>query len=235
MYAQFLARYPTGSLVTELLQIHQHQYVVRAVVQVSGTTLATGMAAASTIEQAEDQARARALVVLGVYLPSYETQAHLESATPQAQLNPARPTLEDRSSWMSTDVETAEGESVEYTHRPSSYRQPDLLAHPPNSSAEFAANDYPIEQNHEQPESNKSRKNGRVAPMPPPPAAPVDLSDIIAQTTIELKRLGWNEVQGRTHLMAAYGKRSRQQLTDEELLEFLDYLKSQPSEPEPSF
>jgi len=64
---------------------------------------------------------------------------------------------------------------------------------------------------------------------------PIDLSDVIAQTSVELKRLGWSDVQGRMHLQQTYEKRSRQQLTDEELLEFLQYLQAQPSPDEPLF
>lgn len=56
---------------------------------------------------------------------------------------------------------------------------------------------------------------------------PIDLSDIIAQTDVELRRLGWTVGQGRDFLEKTYGKRSRHDLTDEELLEFLLYLESQ--------
>ena len=56
---------------------------------------------------------------------------------------------------------------------------------------------------------------------------PIDLSDIIAQTDVELQRLGWGVNQGREFLEKTYGKRSRHDLTDEELLEFLLYLESQ--------
>ena len=59
-------------------------------------------------------------------------------------------------------------------------------------------------------------------------AAPVDLSDIIAHTDVELKRLGWTNAQGRRYLEQTYGKRSRQHLSDSELMEFLDHLKMQP-------
>ena len=58
-------------------------------------------------------------------------------------------------------------------------------------------------------------------------ANPVDLSDVIAQTDVELARLGWTSVQGREYLEKTYGKRSRQQLTDEELMSFLLYLEEQ--------
>lgn len=56
-----------------------------------------------------------------------------------------------------------------------------------------------------------------------------DFTEVIAQTNREMLRLGWTKEHGRNHLLVTYGKRSRTRLTDEELLEFLDYLKSQPS------
>ncbi|WP_292784103.1 hypothetical protein [Nostoc sp. NMS9] len=51
---------------------------------------------------------------------------------------------------------------------------------------------------------------------------------LIAQTNVELQRLGWTPEQGREHLIETYGKRSRFFLTNEELHEFLQYLQSQP-------
>ncbi|MBW4656093.1 MAG: hypothetical protein KME20_24095 [Kaiparowitsia implicata GSE-PSE-MK54-09C] len=65
--------------------------------------------------------------------------------------------------------------------------------------------------------------------QPTPPAAVVDLSTIIAETTVELKRLGWSNSKGREHLKRTYGKRSRQELDETELVEFLDFLKAEPS------
>ena len=77
-------------------------------------------------------------------------------------------------------------------------------------------------------------------PEPPPldhdlfnlegiPTPSIDLSDIIAQTDVELQRLGWDVKQGREFLEKTYGKRSRHDLTDEELLEFLLFLETQPT------
>ena len=51
----------------------------------------------------------------------------------------------------------------------------------------------------------------------------------IARSDEELKRLGWTSEQGRNYLLETYGKRSRQLLSDGELLEFLRYLEKQPS------
>ncbi|MCJ2543992.1 hypothetical protein [Thermostichus vulcanus] len=55
-----------------------------------------------------------------------------------------------------------------------------------------------------------------------------DLSDIIAQTDVELQRIGWSNKEGREFLESRFHKKSRHQLTDTELREFLRYLKQQP-------
>ena len=75
LLGQFQMRYPTGSLTAELLQIHQDNFLVRAVVQVAGVTMATGLAAADILEVAEDRARRRALAVLGLHPPGFDTIA----------------------------------------------------------------------------------------------------------------------------------------------------------------
>lgn len=66
MFTQFRAIYPTGQLICELLTVHHGKLVVRCLVQVDGKTLATGMSAAESIEEAEDRARLRAIAVLGL-------------------------------------------------------------------------------------------------------------------------------------------------------------------------
>ena len=57
----------------------------------------------------------------------------------------------------------------------------------------------------------------------------LDFSEIIARSNVELKRLKWTTEQGRDYLIRTYGKRSRQVLSDEELLEFLRHLESLPT------
>ena len=72
----------------------------------------------------------------------------------------------------------------------------------------------------------------------PPPEVPstqtletveFDFNEIIDRTDIEIKRLGWTKEQGRDFLLQTYGKRSRLHLTNEELMDFLHYLESQPA------
>ncbi len=63
---QLRSQYPTGCLSADLVQIHQDQFVVRAMVQVDNVALVTALASASTIEVAEDRARTRVLEALGL-------------------------------------------------------------------------------------------------------------------------------------------------------------------------
>lgn len=52
--------------------------------------------------------------------------------------------------------------------------------------------------------------------------------NLIAQSDKYLRLLNWTTEQGREYLQQTYQKRSRQQLNDAELLDFIDYLKLQP-------
>ncbi|MCW6052575.1 hypothetical protein K4039_21490 [Lyngbya sp. CCAP 1446/10] len=70
MFAEFRALYPTGQLICELLTIHHGKFVVRCLVQVDGKTLATGMSAAESVEDAEDRARSRSIAVLAFTAPA---------------------------------------------------------------------------------------------------------------------------------------------------------------------
>jgi hypothetical protein len=56
----------------------------------------------------------------------------------------------------------------------------------------------------------------------------IDFNEIKNKTDVEIKRLGWTTDRGRDFLLQTYGKRSRVYLSDEELLDFLHYLQSQP-------
>jgi hypothetical protein len=58
----------------------------------------------------------------------------------------------------------------------------------------------------------------------------IDYTALIEQTNIELKRLDWTSQEGRNYLIQAYGKRSRQLLTDEELIDFLKRLQAMETE-----
>ncbi|MGA9380416.1 MAG: hypothetical protein WBV73_16755 [Phormidium sp.] len=88
MFAQFRVRYPTGSLISELLTIYNGKFVVRALVQIDGVTKATGMAVADTIELAENQARIRALELLGINLSWGQTDTTDNSVSAEYSQQP---------------------------------------------------------------------------------------------------------------------------------------------------
>ncbi len=79
---QLRSQYSTGCLSADLVQIHQDQFIVRAMVQVDNMALVTALASASTIEVAEDRARTRVLEALG--LNSAITSATLPIGLPIA-------------------------------------------------------------------------------------------------------------------------------------------------------
>jgi len=61
MFAQFRTKYPHGSLISELIKIDYGKYIVKSTVIVDKIVLSSGLAAAETIELAEDRALTRAI------------------------------------------------------------------------------------------------------------------------------------------------------------------------------
>jgi hypothetical protein len=54
--------------------------------------------------------------------------------------------------------------------------------------------------------------------------------DLIADIDLQMQRLGWTIQTGQDYILKTYGTKSRQTLTDEQLLEFLDFLKLLPTD-----
>lgn len=249
MYSQLQSRYPRASLVSELLQFQNGSYVVRAVVQVGEVTITSGMAASPSIEEAEDQARLRALAVLGIY-PLGHLQAPLivQADAPSHEQKP----LLNQPAQLSLDQSTPAPRNPASTEPPASllsggYPDPEEdvqeglksleVISPTRGESKFSDPQSRNRRNDKANQGLKPDQNGRqhlkTALQAEARPAPVDLSDTIAQTSVELKRLGWSDVQGRNYLQQTYGKRSRSSLTDEELLEFLQHLQAQPPTDEP--
>jgi hypothetical protein len=67
---------------------------------------------------------------------------------------------------------------------------------------------------------------------PGQPPASFDLSEVIAQIDVEMKRTGWTKRQGRDYLKQTYGKATRPELDTDELYDFLNYLRGQPAKGE---
>lgn len=210
-FEKFRAQYPKGALISDLVSVQEGQYVVRVAVMHQGETLATGLAASADVQVAEDQARERAIAVLAIASPPAQnngstTRKAAEPLDQQLFMHPQAETLTpDVASDLSMDEEDLGPPIDAIAEKP-----PEIAAEPLEvtgpakpSAATIALENFTSSAN------------------------PVDLSDVIAQTSIELTRLGWTSEQGREYLEKTYGKRSRQQLTDDELMSFLLHLEEQ--------
>jgi hypothetical protein len=222
LLARFRTSYPTGSLISDFLTVHDGSYAIRALVQVGGTILASGMAAHPNLETAEDQAKVRALEALGLTpsvhypLPQWETDySPLDKPVPVAPIKP--PSL-DHAPPRSEPPTLAV--SAEQPAKP----QLEIVKPMLTLEAPIAKDPAPA------PEDTDKAVKPKKAKAEEPVAAEEtqDRSDEIARIGVEMKRLGWTTIQGRDYLKQRYGKRSRQELNDSELLDFLAYLESQP-------
>jgi len=245
----FRQQHPTGSLVSELLTIHHEQYLVRVSVMIDGHTLSTGLAAHKTVETAEDLACIRALERSGLSVQNQAAQ--IQTAPLASDSAPSALELQSHDSPVQEKTilahePTPPPNTIATSVAPSVTAMPQVAVPSPEESprsptpltlatppaAQTSSSSAPDLAPPKQPTADQ---------LPPPPmpslsieaAAPVDLSDIIAQTDVELQRLGWDVSQGREFLEKTYGKRSRHDLTDEELLEFLLYLEAQPAPSHP--
>lgn len=280
MLSQFRHRYPQGSLIAELVKMDRGKYIVRALVQVEGITLATGLGAADTVEEAEDRARERALALIDLTSAEMDRDAastlrdrvasvestQLSSDNLPTQKLPAAPpstaverepsgngikppnssltdTLEPLETLPQPKEAAREKPLPSHTSEPtitkSAIEESEVESTPTfdfNSSPDDL--DLPVEEDSapvETPpapptQAKASSDRSSKSPQPSPISSePLDFSDIIAKSNVELKRLGWTSEQGREYLLQTYGKRSRQLLSDEELLEFLQYLESLPA------
>jgi hypothetical protein len=214
LYRQFRSQYPEGRLTTELLSLEGGQFVIRAQIELNGALIATGLAAAQTIEQAEDRARARALELLGLAIAespppaALEVDVHVMTEAPAARPAPSlKP--EDEAPLLEAEVEQLPEEaklSVGVTRRP---------AQPSGVEAHSEAV-LPLMEPH-------------LAAVPDPVPSD-DWSEELADIEAELKRLGWTLAQEQGHLLQSYGCRSRSLITDySQLTDYLSFLRQQPS------
>lgn len=259
MLAQFQSLYPNGSIISELVQIFQGKYIVRVSVQIEGITRATAMAAAETVEVAEDLARDRALVVLGIQQedapkidpndlqettdvidsqwladrhlkvsphPSIELEDDIHSKSTSIGYNKNNnqflsqdfsvPILKEQP----TDTLVASTDNFSSKQVENPLLNPPLLENPISNVTPFIPRSY----HHQEETQLAGTKEGKKH------QEPINLSDVIAKTDVEMQRLGWTQEQGRDYLKKTYSKQSRRFLSEVELLDFLRYLETQPDQ-----
>lgn len=306
LFAQLQTRYPTSGLLTELIQMEVDRCVVRALVQLGSLTLATSMATAATVEQAEDLARLRVLALLGIHstpfsvppvsssyspstpsLTSQDTtqfvsamdgvalQETLPTATlpnvepiappfpfPTLAFEPSAPiamtslsTVEPATASTVIDGERAfeappdrddapynEASYDEVPYDDAPYDEAPYEAEPfeTGSMAEEGSSSAPVSLPaiEEPAAKSKPRKTSadkrlvsetNTSDDASSDRASRDLSSLISEIGVEIDRIGWSKRQGSIYLQKTYGKKTRSELTDDELEDFLTYLNTQPS------
>ncbi|MBD2111102.1 MULTISPECIES: hypothetical protein [Cyanophyceae] len=241
LLTQFRHQYPQGSLTSDLLTIHDGIYVVRVYAGVDNLILASGLGANTALEMAEDIATTRALERLGltVELPNLPLPIEVD------RVEAPEPAIANLSQGLANLEAIAPPEQPKVEPLPTTHPElapPPLSLVPPvldqGNIPEQPATELPLATvatpalppqitlfQADLPDTIEAPAN-EVVDLGAEPAA-VDLSDIIAQTDVELQRLGWSVAQGREFLKKTYGKLSRHDLTDDELLEFLLFLETQ--------
>lgn len=250
MFTQFRSRYPTGAIVSELIAIDKNQYIVRVLVQVAGATLSSGLAMADTVELAEDKARERSLKFLGLGqmtepLPKADLPK-LETPLPEAKSAQVHESIDPPLEHQPTETPKMESIAMSSDHWLSSanYVQPktefspsqDSPTEEPRATVKGRGASLPhLPINEQEASENTMRpQQEQLSVTATPTTSSItdhddDLSSDIAKTDIELRRLGWSAEQGAAYLLKAYGKRSRRNLSPEELLDFLHYLECLPT------
>lgn len=240
---EFRARYPTAALTSELLTVHADHFVIRVTIQTQEAGVATGMAADTTLEVAEDRARQRALHGLGYG----ETQLTVSGAIPAAPVSVSNDIVdrmpEVRQSPLANVTDVPDDAESPTATVPTTHASPLVSRDKPATVSDSPSKPVKTTRNSSEPAINGKipTDSPQLGPeMAEAPTAmalppPINLSDVIAQTDVELRRLGWSVADGREYLEGTYGKRSRHDLTDEELLAFLLHLEglsSSQTEPE---
>lgn len=256
MLKKFRDCYPMGSLVGELIDIDRGLYIVRVLVKVEQTTLASGLAAADKIETAEDLARTRAIAALSLE-PNVTSSSQIEPPSPPA---PAAVSHDKETHSSPPNILEPVPQPVPLQSEqpePKKPNPPTALVEPEPTTttpvtlpvAKQTVGDTPTDNiatenignlfdgTYEEPAAetapiplaSEEIEVSSPTPEPEPPKTTIDFYAIKHETDIELERLGWTNNEGRDFLKRNYGKPSRLRLTDEELLEFLQHLKSLPT------
>ena len=247
MLAKFRQRYPQGSLVSELIEIDRGFYIVKVSVQVDRIVLATGLAGASTIEAAEDSARERAIAVV-----LSDGEAIVDSTVNNTSNLVDRTSLKEPITQINSNEPEREIVNLQETETPIKANEPEEISLPEPTPPRSESILEPRSEPRSEPEPSTPQSNlfsgtftmptetsiiepESVEVVDSTPAIAtlnseeMDFNEIKQKTDIEIKRLGWTKDNGREFLKSRYGKRSRLHLTDEQLLEFLQYLEQQPT------
>lgn len=249
------------ALISEFVTIVHGKYIVKVTVTQEEVILGSALASGETVEEAEDNARKRAIELVNedihpkkaTIVPKIAKKEVITAKTkpdiPKPQPTPP-PIIEELSLPKEAPIMEENEDLWE------EYDRNDIKENPPEISTLLTGNteeddnlsleieDIPLFEDNENdtdtndnliefPGTNDLESSIEQEPFTIEPTLPLEYSDtqdfsqIIDQTSIEMKRLEWTQEQGKKYLLETYGKKSRHLLSDHELIEFLSYLKTQ--------
>lgn len=232
MFAQFRSQYPQGCIQTEMLPKIDGLHAFRAVVSQGEAIMGTATAVDSDLELAEDRAVKRALAIAGISFDnSFENNFENNFEKSFGGYNGRSPMLTQVSREPSTVNSLPSAAVTHNTHTTHTIQSEPAIEY----SGEYTES-YVSQEKFSYPEATEPSAEPSpaiatpVKPLPAPIAPePMDLSDAISKIDVEMGRLNWTKPQGRDYLVRTFNKRSRQELTNDELLQFLSHLKSLPT------
>jgi hypothetical protein len=249
MFAQFRSQYPQGRIQTEMLPKIDGLHAFRAIVSQGDAIMGTATAVDKDLEIAEDRAVKRALAIAGItfdnafdnnygdYTPRL-TQVSREPSTVNSLLSANFNAIGGAIGGINSG---AIADSRPITHTTHTIQSEPAQDYSHDYASEYGSTEYVPETNFNY-SPNEDAVSTHLSVQPPVTASaiinasppqitpePVDLSDAISKIDVEMERLSWAKTQGRDYLVRTFDKKSRQQLTNEELLEFLSHLKSLPT------
>jgi hypothetical protein len=222
MFAQFRSQYPQGRIQTEMLPKIDGLHAFRAIVSEGDAIMGTATAVDSDLEIAEDRAIKRALAIAGLAFDNAFDHNYANYAPMLASREPNVLPSANFTPLASLDADsrtpTHTTQTIQAQPYPKSeYVPEDDLYYSPESATS------PITLPTTQPTTSKPTS-------PQISTEAIDLSDVISKIDVEMERLGWTKPfpEGRAYLTQTFSKKSRVELTHDELLQFLSHLKSLP-------
>ncbi|MBD2187441.1 hypothetical protein [Pseudanabaena mucicola] len=224
MFAQFRSQYPQGRIQTEMLPKIDGLHAFRAIVSAGESIMGTATAVDSDLEIAEDRAVKRALTIAGLafdngFENNYGNYGSHSPMLTQVSREPSSVNSLPSANFnqigsLETSNHAVHSSSDNSTHTIQAESTPDY------------ASDYGNNFDYMPSATIEPPKPEPITSAPKLTSEAVDLSDAISKIDVEMERLGWKKEQGRDYLVRTFHKKSRQQLTDAELLQFLSHLKS---------
>lgn len=239
------------ALVSNFVTVDHGKYIVKVSVYGNGVILGAALASAYTVEEAEDEARKRAMALINIGISSKITPKK-DSVKVKTQIKPVEVVKKAEEEVITPNVSDLWENIPSFTETEASIKNDNNVENTselmvdkfPKEKKEMIKNEETINlfnsddisQNNNSEddvilsspsESQENLFSDSNVTLPLDNTEIVDFSQIIDQTTIEMKRLQWTQDEGKKYLLETYGKKSRHLLSDNELIEFLKYLKTQ--------